>query len=103
MTKNATKNLIKKTTFFQDFVQDLEIGLVENQGDVSVSAYDQFDFENYIDYVEFVWKDEKTITVKIPAEKVRRFERGQMIVVVIALQDGDVTNPVNVQVDIART
>nr|CAI3971265.1 hypothetical protein ORM20_00216 [Ochrobactrum phage ORM_20] len=97
-----TKNLIKKSTFFQDFVQDLEIGPVDNPGDLSIAAYDQFDLDNFIEAVEYSWKDEKTITVKVPAHQVKRFERGQMYLTVIAIQNGNVTNPVNCQVDLSR-
>uniref|UniRef100_A0AAU8HYM8 Uncharacterized protein n=1 Tax=Rhizobium phage IG49 TaxID=3129228 RepID=A0AAU8HYM8_9CAUD len=102
MTKHVTKNLIKKTTFFQDFIQDVEIGTIEDIEDISVSAYNQFDFENFLEFVEFIKKDEKTITIKVPVEHVKRFERGQMIIVVIALQNGEVTNPANLCVEISR-
>ena len=96
-----TKNLIKKTTYHQDFVQDLEVGTVDSLGDLSITAFDQFDLENYIEAVEYSWRDEKTITVRVPADQVKQFERGQMYLTVIAIQEGRVTNPINCQVDIS--
>ena len=97
-----TKNLIRQTTRFQDFVQDLEVGEVETKEDVSVAVYDQYDLENYIEAVEYSWKDEKTITVKLPVKQVNQFDRGQFFLTVIAIQNGNVTNPVNCQVEVTQ-
>ena len=97
-----TKNLIRQTTRFQDFIQDLEVGEVENKGDVSVSCYDQYDLDNFIEAVEYTWKDDKTITVKLPVHQVNQFDRGQFFLTVIAIQNGNVANPINCQVEVNR-